>query len=281
MIRFGPSGNSKRFYDEGYKASEEAPEWLFKQGLNAYEYSFGRGVRLSRQKAELIGAEAKKYDISLSVHAPYYINLANPDPEKIAASIMYVMSSLEMLDCMGGERCVIHLASAAKCDRAKAIKATSDNLNLLLEAVYAKGYDKFKICPETMGKYVQIGTVEEILMFCTQDKILYPCFDFGHINCYTKGGLKTPDDYKKIFTLTKEALGEKKCAEAHIHFSKIQYGNSGEIRHLDFTDTVYGPDFAPLAKTLKSLRLTPHVLCESAENMADDALSMKQMYNQA
>ncbi|NLG37825.1 MAG: endonuclease IV, partial [Clostridiales bacterium] len=27
-IRFGPSGNSKSFYDEGHKHSREMPEWL-------------------------------------------------------------------------------------------------------------------------------------------------------------------------------------------------------------------------------------------------------------
>ena len=56
MIRFGPSGNSNSFYAHGYKSTVEAPMWLNKMGLNAYEYSFGRGINLSDQTAEQIGS---------------------------------------------------------------------------------------------------------------------------------------------------------------------------------------------------------------------------------
>lgn len=35
MIRFGPSGNAREFYEQGKKNSEEAPEWLARRGLNA------------------------------------------------------------------------------------------------------------------------------------------------------------------------------------------------------------------------------------------------------
>lgn len=50
MIRFGPSGNAREFYEQGKKNSEEAPEWLAQRGLNAYEYSFGRGINISDKK---------------------------------------------------------------------------------------------------------------------------------------------------------------------------------------------------------------------------------------
>ena len=47
MIRFGPSGNSQIFYDEGNKSSLQAPKWCNEHGLNAYEYSFGRMFNMS------------------------------------------------------------------------------------------------------------------------------------------------------------------------------------------------------------------------------------------
>ena len=84
IIRFGPAGNPDAFYAAGHKASIEMPEYLSRLGLNAYEYQCNRGVRISQRLAEQIGEEAEKFDIALSMHAPYYINLASNDPNILA-----------------------------------------------------------------------------------------------------------------------------------------------------------------------------------------------------
>ena len=81
MIKFGPSGNSLRFYQEGYKSTVDAPLWLANQGLNIYEYSFGRGINISDAKANEIAQKAVENGVEITVHAPYYINLANPSDE--------------------------------------------------------------------------------------------------------------------------------------------------------------------------------------------------------
>ena len=97
MIRFGPSGNSDLFYDQGYKTSLDAPLWLKNRGLNAYEYGFTRGVRISDFVAQTLGENCKKHGVEVSVHAPYYINLANPDPEMVNKSFEYILQSLKYL----------------------------------------------------------------------------------------------------------------------------------------------------------------------------------------
>ena len=111
MIKFGPSGNCATFYEQGHKRSVEAPKWLNSIGLNAYEYSFGRGITLNDDTAIEIGNEAKKYNVEVSVHAPYYINFANPSDEMVEKSYMYVINSLEKLKLLGGNRLVVHPAS--------------------------------------------------------------------------------------------------------------------------------------------------------------------------
>ena len=104
---------------------------------------------------------------------------------------------------------------------------------------------------------------------------MYPCFDFGHINSYTRGGIKGKDDYKRIIDRTYAELGEEKAKNIHIHFSKIQYGASGEIRHLTLADTDYGPEYRPLAEIIDEYGMTPFIICESKDVMAEDALIMK------
>lgn len=107
-VRFGPSGNSELFYDQGYKTSAEMPKWLYNMGLNAYEYSLTRGINIKEETARLIGKQAKIYDIAVSVHAPYYINLASQEKDKQEKSLKYILDSLEVAAWLGAKRVVFH-----------------------------------------------------------------------------------------------------------------------------------------------------------------------------
>lgn len=69
-----------------------------------------------------------------------------------------------------------------------------------------------------------------------------------------------------------------KISGMHIHFSKIQFGAKGEIRHLTFEDTQYGPDFRPLMEIIRSLSLEPVVISESDGTQAEDTVTMKNYF---
>ena len=132
-----------------------------------------------------------------------------------------------------------------------------------------------------MGKSAQIGTYEEILDFCTIYDHYIPTFDFGHINALTQGTLKSYDDYKKIIDRSIEIIGSEKTKICHIHFSKIEYSTKGEVKHLDLGDTIYGPEFAPLAKLLKDYNMESTVICESKEYQGRDAIALKDIFKNA
>lgn len=271
MLRIGPSGNSQSFYDQGHKHTYEAAEWLHSMGLTAFEYSFGRGVSITDASAEKIRQEFAKYDVAISAHAPYYTNFANPDAEMVSKSVMYVRSSIEAVKKMGGSRVVFHPASCGKSLRAEAVARAKANIIMMMKELDGD----FLLAAETMGKKAQIGTVDEIIDFCTVDERLIPCVDFGHINSYTGGGLKGKEDYKAIIDKTMDRLGEFRTKNMHIHFSKIMYGQAGEIKHLTFADDKFGPDYEPLAEIIDEYDLTPYIVCESNGTMAEDALFMK------
>lgn len=278
MIKFGPAGNCKTFYDEGFKRTIEAPKWLNEHGLDAYEYSFGKGFTLPDETAIKIGEEMKKYGITISIHAPYYINFATPTDEMAEKSYGYVLESLRKLRLIGGTQLVVHPASQGKMTREEAVELTKKRLNILKDKIIENGYDDMYVCLETMGKSMQIGTVDEILDFCTIFDKFIPTFDFGHINALTGGSLKTYDDYKKIIDKSIQVIGLERTKIAHIHFSKIEYGDKGEIKHLTLDDQVYGPEFEPLAKVLKDYDLNCVVICESREYMGRDAMTLKSIY---
>lgn len=279
-LRFGPSGNSKIFYEAGYKHSVDAPKFCKEIGLSAYEYSFGRGFTMSLDTAKMLGENAKNNDILISIHAPYYINLANESDEMALKSYEYIKKGMEYIKFTCGRDLVVHLASCGKLDRKTALYLTDKRLDNCLKIIYDNGLNTCgKICPETMGKYLQIGSYQEIIDFCSKDEILVPTFDFGHINCIMQGGLKTSDDFKKIFDYSFEKIGNDKTKNCHIHFSKIEYSEKGEIKHLNLDDNNYGPEFEPLVKVIDEYKLTPTIISESKEKMMEDALKLKEIYD--
>ncbi len=279
MIKFGPSGNSQSFYGMGYKHTTQAPEYLNKFNLDCFEYSFGRGITMSEDKAVEIGQSFAQGGKEISVHAPYFINFANPADEAAQKSYNYVLTSAKYLELLGGKRLVFHPAAQGKATREDAVKLTCERLKVLRDYVYLNGFEDLYFCPETMGKLAQIGTLEEVVEFCKIDKIYLPAIDFGHINAREQGSLKTVEDYQLRLEYMVDQLGYERVKHFHVHFSKIMYSAKGEVKHLTFSDNVFGPEFEPLAVALKQLKLEPYIVSESDGTQAEDAAKMKEIYN--
>ena len=277
IIRFGPAGASYSFAAEGYRHTYQMPAWLNARGLNAFEYSFGRGVNIGEASAKKIAAEAEKYDVQISVHAPYYVNFASEEDAKVENSYRFVHDSLRALTWFGGERCVVHTATKGKSEYKDAVARAKSRLYRLADMLSSEFPGKL-VCLETMGKRSQIGDVEDILDFCTISPQFIPTFDFGHINSRECGVIQTKDDYRRILDRLFTVLGEKKAKKLHVHFSKIEYSAAGEVRHLTFDDQKYGPDFAPLAELFHEYKMSPVVICESAGTQAEDAVVMSELY---
>ena len=282
MIKFGPSGNCESFYANGHKSTMESPAWVKAHGLDIFEYSFGKGYMLSSETAKAIGNKFKDFGIELSLHAPYFINFANPSEEMYEKTKGYIRNGIKYLRLMNAKRLIFHPGSCGKAERDDAFALTKQRLKELMDELEKEGLlEGIWICPETMGKMMQLGTVEEILELCELNDHLIPAFDFGHINSRTGGTLKTKDDFKAIFEESIAKIGFERTKNCHIHFSKIEYGGKGEIRHLNFDDTVYGPNFEPLAQCLVEMGLTPNIICESAGMQTEDAVQMKNFYENA
>jgi len=275
LTRFGPSGNDALFYEQAYKSTVQAPEWIAKMGLTAFEYSFGRGIRMSDATAKAIGEECAKHNIAISAHAPYFINLAR-EWEK---SYIYIERSLHMLKLMGGRNLVVHVGSQGDLDRALAIKNCKTNLKKVLSKLDV-GFD-FRLCIETMGRYPAIGDYKEICDICSVDKRVIPALDFGHINCLMQGALSKDELLiPEIMDYCMKNVGAEKMQNVHIHFSAIKFGAKGELGHLDFQDAAeqFKPLFEPLVKYIKAKKLSPTIICESANRQAKDALMLKEKF---
>ena len=279
MIKFGPSGLCMQFAEQGYKHTAQAAAWLKSLGLDCFEYSFGRGVQIKAATAEEIGKEFAACGIELSVHAPYFINLATQEEEKAQNNHRYILDSLAALKAFGGNRCVFHPGSPLKMPRNEAVALMLKRFETVLKLKEEYGFQDLLLCPETMGKKAQLGDLEEIIAMCNLgDDNIVPCIDFGHLNSRDQGIYHNKDDYKRTIDRLLEGVGESKTDRMHVHFSKIQYTSNGELRHLTFDDEIYGPDYQPLMEVFKEYKLNPYIVCESAGTQTRDALAMKTYY---
>lgn len=278
MIRFGAAGTSDSFAAMGGKSSLDIPAYTEKFGLHAFEYQCGHGVRLGLEKAAIMAERAKAPDILFSVHAPYFISMSSLTEETRLNSIEYILQSCRVVKALGGQRVIFHSGSCGKQSREDALDKAMDTMARIVKAVDDAGYGDLTLCPETMGKIGQLGTLEEVLALCTVDQRITPCIDFGHLNARTLGGIQTKQDYADILDKMESALGDERAKHFHVHFSRIEWTKGGEKRHWTFAETQYGPEYKPLMELLKERCLAPVIICESAGTQAEDARTMQQYY---
>lgn len=276
---FGPAGNAGNF---PYKSSADAPRWLASLGLDLYEYQCGKGVNVGEDTARRVGEAAREAGIALSLHAPYFINLANPDPDSLNKTTGYIVAACQAADWMGATQVVIHSGALMKRTRREAMDIALPALRTVLAACDDAGFGHIALCPETMGKINQLGDLDEVLELCTLDGRLVPTVDFGHLYARTLGELDGPEACIRMLDRIQEVLGEDRASRFHSHFSKIQFTpNGGEKMHLTFDQTEFGPDPAPLMEEVARRGWSPTFICESAGTQAEDALTMKRLYEQA
>lgn len=276
--KFGPAGNSDSFFKMGYKGSLDVPEYIEKMGLDTFEYQCGRGVNIGEEKARQLGLLAAQKGITLSLHAPYYISMSSVEEAKRDNSINYILSSAKAVEWMGGNHIVVHTGSCGKISRTDALQLAIDTMKKAITALDSENLGHIHICPETMGKVNQLGTLDEVLELCKIDERLIPCIDFGHLNARDMGYFKSKAEYKTVFDKIENALGYDRLCNFHSHFSKIEYTTGGEKKHLTFADTIYGPDFEPVLDLTVQKNCSPTFICESDGTQAEDVKQMKDYY---
>ena len=275
--KFGPAGNCDSF-SKAHKSSLAAPKWIADFGLDCYEYQCGKGVHVGKDTAIEIGENARAAGIGLSIHAPYFINLANPD--SIMKNNGYVLTSCALAEWMGASRVVVHTGALMGRSRREALDIAKRGMSALLSVLDNAGLGHITLCPETMGKINQLGDLDEVLELCTLDERLVPCIDFGHLYARSLGADDGRPAFCRMLDRVEAVLGSDRASTFHSHFSHIEFTpNGGEKCHRTFDDDGgYGPDWAPLAAEVARRGWSPTFICESAGTQAEDALTMKRIY---
>ena len=247
MIKIGPAGS-------GGLGNLKGIQRVARMKLDCMEVEFTYGVRMSLDAAREVGALAKEKGIILSVHAPYYVNLASDENEKIVASKQRILDSCERAAALGAGNVVFHAGFYQKKTAKQTYKLIKKSI-IEIQKKISKNKWKVQLCPEITGKPSQFGSVEELpkLMKETGCGI---CVDFAHLYARYQGDI----DYAKIL--------KKLPRKFHAHFSGIEYGPKGERKHLKTTKKF----FEPLAQALLKAKRDVTLICESPEPYKDAAM---------
>jgi len=236
-------------------------------GLNAMEVEFVRGVHMSVASAKAAGKVAKELDILLSIHAPYFINLCNP--EKAAASKKRILDSCERAHHLDAWVVVFHPGFYGSLEKAKAFELVLRACEEMNDKLAAEGWN-VRLGLETTGKASQFGTLEENIAIHKKIKNCIPAVDFSHIFARNAGRIDFSETLKKM-----EALG---LPHHHCHFSGIEYTAKGERSHLTLDHRK--PDFSQLAQSLLKTRIKNITIISESPILEKDSMKMLEILKQ-
>lgn len=243
-------------------------------GLNTLELAWVQGVRVSESKCREIRDTAIENDISLSVHAPYYINL-NGDDEKWPRLRPYLMDAAHFGNLAGATDIVFHPGSYFGKTFEEIEEVVLPRLQGCQDELRKAG-NPVVLRPETMGKIAVIGSLDDSLKMAKMIPGVIPCMDFAHLHARAgDGSMNTYKEWIDVLDAYQLALGERSLESLHIHLSGIHYGAKGERNHLVMEDADL--DFRALMQALADKHAGGRLLCESPV-LEVDALKFKQLW---
>ncbi len=275
--RFGPAGVPQMFRIMHAKLSD-VPKLLRTEELDAFEYAavrWGPVPQIKQEDAQALGAEAKKHDVTLSVHGSYFINLLGEEAV-VEASKRRLIACVQAADWMGAYVVVFHPGFYGKNGKTESLRKCIQAIKEVHAELKQAGLDRVKLGPETMGRHSQFGSLEETLELCQAIEGTQLVIDWSHLHARSGGSLRTAGDFRKIAEAAEQKLGTEAVRNMHCHFSKIEYTyKAGERCHHNLDETGYGPDFEGLAEVIVDFKMRPVVIAETRVQDLD-AMKLKQ-----
>ena len=219
--------------------------------------------KLNIEAAQKAMKEAGINPKDVVVHAPYVMNLANPDPTKRAFAKDFLVNEIYRTAAMGAKQIVLHPGAHVKEGAETGIKYIVESLNEVLERT--KEADVL-IALETMaGKGTEVGRsfeeLAKIIEGVTRDERLSVCFDTCHTH---DAGYDVKENFEAVIAQFDQLIGKERISVFHINDSKNPKG-AGKDRHANLgtghigfealNQIVHHPDFSEIPKILE----TPYV----------------------
>ncbi len=270
-VYFGPAGIPTTVKKGGVK---EGVIEVKRLGLDAMEIEFVRKVFLDEKGAREVRKVAEALGVVLTVHAPYYVNLASTDEGKLEASIQRVLQSARIGALAGAWSVCFHAGFYKGEEPGIVYERIREAVKRIVDTLRDEGVEIW-IRPETTGKPTQFGSLEELLRLSQEFEMVMPTIDFAHLHARGGGALREYEDFRGVLELVEEYLGREGLDNMHVHVSGIEYSDKGEVRHLNLDEADLNYRF--LIDAFKEFNVKGVVISESP-NLEGDAILLKTLY---
>jgi deoxyribonuclease-4 len=243
-------------------------------GLETLELGWVQSVRVTEATCATIKQCGSDHGVSLSVHAPYFINL-NALADEWPKSRKRLMDAAHYGNLAGATDIIFHPGSYFGNDPADVLKIALPRLQGCVDELRKAG-NPVTLRPETMGKSAMLGSFEDTLEMSRSVEGVLPCLDFAHLHARPGDGtMNTYEEWSTVLKAYQKALGKKALKKLHIHLSGIEYGPKGEKNHLELAKADL--NLKALFQALQDFGCAGRILCESPI-MEEDALNMKKAW---
>ena len=268
-----------RFGTSGIPLTSERPGtvWGIRRarelGLDHLEMGWVNGVRMSDAVADAIAGAAREHDVTLTAHAPFYVNLCGA-PEIVARSRARLEEAGRLGVRCGAQSFCFHAGFYGTLDATEAARRVQVELERVMTTLrrYPHAID---VRAELTGKASQVGSLDEVLDWSAAVPGVLPCVDFSHRYARDCGQHNRYEDFAATLEAIGARLGRPALDRLHVHISGIQYGPKGERRHEPLRETAFR--WKELLRALKDHRVGGWVVSESP-CMEDDALLLQKTF---
>lgn len=239
--------------------------------LDAFELGWVQSVRVSEETCEQIRTNAISFDVKISVHAPYFINL-NANEDEWEKSRKRLMDAAYYGHLAGATDIIFHPGSYFERTPEEVLAVAIPRLEDCVRELRDAG-NPVTLRPETMGKPALLGSLEDTIAMSKSIPGVLPCLDFAHLHARTGfGSLNTEAEWEDLLNGYAQSLGNESLQNLHIHLSGIEYGAKGEKNHLPIRESDF--NLNGLFATLKKFQCSGRILCESPV-LEEDAIFMR------
>ena len=228
--------------------------------------SLTSGLARDYQELEMLGTISREMDIELSLHTPYYMDLAGADQLAQKSMDSIVWGGL-LADAMGASVVATFLGLYGDLEPKEALRRIQENIKALRDQ-YRQRKLSVKLGLETSGRREVVGSLDEVLALTKAVKGTVPVLNFAHVHAREGGLLKRPEDFSTVIERVEKATG----GHVHTHFTGVEHEGGLELR---YTPIKKGDlRFEPLAECLldNDYDLT---LVSSSPLLEHDAMYMK------
>jgi deoxyribonuclease-4 len=214
-----------------------------------------------------IGNMARRLDVKVSLHTPYYMDLGN-DNGLTERCLNNIRHAGIITNALGGNIVVTNLGLYNDPDNTDDTDARIiENVSAVMEWWKDAGI-KTDLGIEITGRQEAFGSLEQVFSLCDEVSGLVPVINFPHHHARTRGSLMTSDDFADLIKSVKKYCKK----DVHTLFSGVEHNDGNEKR---LTPIKKGDlKFEPLGEALADLDHDVTVISGSPL-LEHDAMYMK------